>query len=299
MTLNRHRVYIFPTTYGFLFMGVLFAMLAGSINYNNNLGFLLVFLLGAITLVSMIHTYRNLIGLTVLSTSVNPVFAGDIAVVRFTVRSETTRRTAIAAAFKGHDTALENIAARIDTFIDVKAPSRDRGIYRPGRLTLWTRYPLSLFRAWSVIDLDLNCIVYPKPIPGPFIRAMGMGNVEQNGTSHDHGADDFSGLKVYQAGDPIRRIAWKSLSRGLGVFSKNFEGDGRAALWLDYETITGTDPEKKLSRICDMVLKAHTMNVEYGLTLPGKTIPPDKGDRHKHKCLKALALFGISEANIQ
>jgi len=40
-----------------------------------------------------------------------------------------------------------------------------------------------------------------------------------------------------------------------------------------------------------MVLKAHHMNAEYGLSLPGRTIAPGKGERHKHQCLKSLALF--------
>lgn len=293
LTLNRHRIYIFPTLYGFLFIGVLFAMLVGSINYNNNLGFLLVFLLGGIALISMLHTYRNLLGLVVLSISVDSVFAGDMALFRILVRSGPAReRTAVVAAFSNSDTSIEDIPADTDARIDIKAETQVRGIFRPGRLTLWSRFPLSLFRAWAVLDMDLSCIVYPKPVAGRLIHTTGAGDVEADGGKQERGADDFAGLKQYRPGDPVRQIAWKSLSRGLGVFSKDFEGDGRAAVVFDYHAMDARDPEVRLSRICDMVLKAHNMNIEYGLALPGKTISPGKGDRHKHQCLKALALFG-------
>jgi len=294
VTLNRHQVYIFPTLYGFLFIGVLLAMLAGSINYDNNMGFLLVFLLGGIAFVSMIHTYRNLFALVILSASAEPVFAGDIANFKFMVRSKSVDRKAIGASFKGGDAVIENIGVGTDTSIDVKTAALNRGVFQPGRLTLWTRFPAGLFRAWCVLDLDLKCIVYPKPIAGPITHKMGTGNSEENNHSLVRGLDDFAGLKTYQPGDPIRRIAWKSLSRGLGVFSKDFEGDESTSMWFDYESMTAMDPENRLSRMCYMVLKAHNMNVEYGIKLPGKSIPPGKGDRHKNRCLKALALFGKS-----
>ena len=74
-TLDRKRVYIFPTRYGFVFILVLFAMLLGSMNHNNNLGFLLTFLLSGMALVSILHTYRNMIGLEILSVAATPIFA--------------------------------------------------------------------------------------------------------------------------------------------------------------------------------------------------------------------------------
>jgi hypothetical protein len=60
---------------------------------------------------------------------------------------------------------------------------------------------------------------------------------------------------------------------------------------LDFDRVEIAGTEEKLSRLCDMVLKAHNMNIAYGLRLPGRTIAPDKGEQHKHQCLKALAMF--------
>jgi uncharacterized protein (DUF58 family) len=295
LAFNRHRVYILPTAHGLLFLIILFAMLLGSINYNNNLGFLLVFLLGSITLVSMIHTYRNLLGMEVLSVSVEPVFAGRTALFRFLVRSESGHRRAIGFVMEKNEPVIENISAQTDETVTVKIPTRYRGILRPGRLIVWTRYPLGLFRAWTVVLPDISCVVYPRPLAGSFQSSGGHVGDESDVNSIKDGVDDFFGLKPYQPGDPMGKISWKSFSRGLGVFVKEFAGNSGASVMLDYDALGDANREHKLSRLADMVLKAHNMNVEYGLLLPGRTIAPDKGERHRHACLKALALFDLSK----
>lgn len=294
LILNRHRVYILPTAYGFLFLAILFAMLLGSINYNNNLGFLLVFLLGSITLVSMIHTYQNLLGIEILSVSAEPVFAGKTALFRFLVRSESRHRRAVGFLMEKEHQAIENISVGTDETVNLKIPAPFRGILRPERLIVWTRYPLGLFRAWTVISPDIVCLVYPKPLAGPFQSAGGQDG-DASGLNHiKRGVDDFSGLKPYQPGDSVGKISWKSFARGLGVFTKEFSGNKGASVMLDYDAMGYANREHKLSRLADMVLKAHNMNAEYGLRLPGRTIAPDKGERHRHACLKALAMFDVS-----
>jgi uncharacterized protein (DUF58 family) len=34
----------------------------------------------------------------------------------------------------------------------------------------------------------------------------------------------------------------------------------------------------------------------YGLTLPNCYIKPDRGPEHRHRCLAALAMFGLEDA---
>ena len=52
-----HGCALRPTFYGFVYLGMVLALLLGSINYNNNLGYLLTFLLGGLLLVSLRQTY--------------------------------------------------------------------------------------------------------------------------------------------------------------------------------------------------------------------------------------------------
>ncbi|MCF8028308.1 MAG: DUF58 domain-containing protein [Desulfobacteraceae bacterium] len=299
VTLTRHRTYMLPTRHGMLFFFALLAMLVGAINYNNNLGFLLVFLLGAMALVSMLHTHRNLVGLRLLSVSANPVFAGETAVFDFLVYSESVMRRALVFSIEKAHQSSEDAAPGIVTRIPVRVTTRERGIFRPGPVTVYTRFPLGLFYTWCTLRMELSCVVYPKPLAGPFQVHEGTADgAKTEGSGILEGTDDFMGMKTYQPGDPVRRISWKAFSRGQGLFTKEFGGRGQTILIFDYNAIKSDDTEKKLSRLCDLVTKAARTNIEYGLRLPETFIPPGRGEQHKHQCLKALALSGKKEKGI-
>ena len=75
--LRPGRVYILPTGVGLVFALMSFAMLLGSMNYNNNLSFLLTFLLAGLGFVAMHQCQRNLVGLEIAFAGVEPVFAGQ------------------------------------------------------------------------------------------------------------------------------------------------------------------------------------------------------------------------------
>ncbi|MFC1516388.1 hypothetical protein ACFL7E_06470 [Thermodesulfobacteriota bacterium] len=91
--------------------------------------------------------------------------------------------------------------------------------------------------------------------------------------------------------DPAR-LAFSSRSGGQGLFTKQFIGQTGASVILDWGVMREANKERKLSWLCDMVIKANRLNLTYGLRLPGKTIDPDRGDAHRQKCLKALAYHG-------
>lgn len=292
-TLNRKHIYILPTRHGFLFIIVLIGMLLGSINYNNNLGFLLTFLLGGMVFVSVLHTFKNLSGIQIVSVKTKPVFANEMLMFEFLVRANSHPRATISFAFARDQETQQDMFSDRDNSVSLQAGLGQRGIFRPGYLVVSTRYPLGLFRSWSRLHLNLECLVYPAPFSGPFRPADASSSNEENETEEESGpgVDDFQGLKSYQPGDSLRRISWKAFSRGQGLFIKDFSKQAGSSVLLDWHVFKNTDTERKLSRLCDMVLKANGFRLEYGLKLPGKTINPDRGDVHKHKCLKALALF--------
>ncbi|MFB3115961.1 MAG: DUF58 domain-containing protein, partial [Gammaproteobacteria bacterium] len=76
---RKQRIYIMPTRHGLLFGLMLFAMLIGAINYNNSMAYILTFLLGSLSLVTILHTYRNLAGLVINEAPPLPVFSGELA----------------------------------------------------------------------------------------------------------------------------------------------------------------------------------------------------------------------------
>lgn len=291
-TLSRKGLYILPTGQGLLFIAVLLVMLIGSINYANNLGFLFTFLLGSMAFISMLHTHRNLLGLTLVSASVPMVFAGDEALITFTLAQEGRTRVGISFEVKIGESVCAAVSS--EKSVNVSVPSGRRGIFTVTSITLKSSYPFGLFRTWTTFYPVLSYLVYPKAMGGEFRPSVTDQGEENQGGRETEGVDDFSGLRPYRPGDPLGRLSWKTYARGKGLHTKEFSALTGDAVMIAWDDVALKDTEKKLSRLCDMVLKAHDMGIAYGLSIPGALIPmgEPKDKAHRHQCLKALALFG-------
>src|SRR5687767_9428207 len=204
IALGRLRVFILPTRHGLTFAAVLLLMLTGAINYSLSLGFVLTFLLAALGINAMIYTFSNLANLRVSGGRARPVYAGDSA--RFTVNLENpgdTMRYSIGLTRDKKTAEFVDVPARSTTTVGVLVPAPRRGILRPGRLILFSRYPLGLYYAWSYLDLEMHCIVYPRPAP-PGLRLPAATTSPGEGSQRGQGQEDFAGLRQYYRGDSPR-----------------------------------------------------------------------------------------------
>lgn len=295
IVLTQRRIFIVPTRTGFLFCAVLLLMLIGAINYNLSLGHALVFLLAGLGLVGMVHTNRNLVALRLSPGLVHPVFAGDTA--RFQIFLENPRgqpRRSLELAFSNNEGTSLDIAAgeKVSATIPCRAPRRGR--LDPGRITVSTRYPLGLFHAWSYPHPSLSCLIYPKPIESPLPPSTAVSVTGQR--YGDNGQEDFTGLRLRQPNDSPRHIAWKAVARDIDhrpLLIKQFAGGAAEELWLDWALTPDTsDQETRLSLLAGWIVAADRMQIRYGLSIPGRTIPPNQGSSHRDACLEELALYG-------
>jgi uncharacterized protein (DUF58 family) len=291
--LHWRRIYILPTAQGFLFLVILFGMLVGSINYSNNLGFLLTFLLGSMTFISMLYAIRNLTGIRILSSGAEPVFAEEPAAFELLVISEKDERFAISFTYKNGEETVRDIPPQLPCTLKVYAHTNKRGAFNPGPLIISSRYPMGLFRAWVVLRLNSSCTVYPKPLAGRVKLSDDVSAGDDENGNEIPGVDDFKELRPYQPGDPLQRISWKAYSRGLDLVTKSFVGKAGSAVVLNWESVSTANIEKKLSILTHTILKLHRMNLVYGLSLPKEYIDQGSGEAHKHRCLKALAMFAL------
>ena len=172
-------------------------------------------------------------------------------------------------------------------------PAPRRGLVALGRVMLETRFPLGLFRAWSYIEPDARCVVYPRPERSPLPPFSGS---PAPGSLHTPmpGSDDFAGLRSYQRTDSPRHVAWKVVARTGEMLTKQFAGESAAELWLDEHLLPiGLALEQRLSRLAGWALAAERAGAHYGLRLAGVEIAPARGDAHMAACLQALALYQI------
>lgn len=289
--LAQRRVYILPTRHGVTFGLALMLMLVGSINYGLSLGYVLTFLLAGMGLVSMLHTYRNLAHLYVSAGRVEPVFVGESALFQIHIENRHKFERLSICLSAPDAAALCDVERNAVTMTTLAIPARHRGTLQLPRVTIETRYPVGLFRAWSYVQPEVETLVYPRPDAAPLPPAQLIPDTGA-ALSAGIGADDFAGLRPYQPTDSPRHIAWKSVAHGYDVLTKVFAGRGAEELWLDFaDLLDELDLEQRLSRLAGWVLQAEREGYAYGLLLPGKTIKPSHGPAHRDECLKALALY--------
>jgi uncharacterized protein (DUF58 family) len=179
--------------------------------------------------------------------------------------------------------------------IMLAVPAARRGWLTTGRLTLHTEFPLGLFHAWSYLEFDTRCLVYPRPAAATPLPASSV--QDGSGASGAAGDEEFAGLRGYVAGDALQRIAWKALAREQGLQIKQFSAQQGIELWLDWNLAPAMSSEQRLEILTRWVLDAETQGLHYGLRLPDTQLPPAQGAAHRDECLRALALYGLESSS--
>lgn len=303
--LHRRRVYILPNKAGYAFALLVLILLIGSINYSLGLGFGLTFLAASIGVVDMLFTYRNLAHLHLKSARVPDVFAGEEARFDLLLSNRTRRdRFALRVDFpasgarraQGAPHTVDVVAgASASVQLAITAPTR--GLLGAPRVRLLTRYPLGLFTAWSYWAPDAQAIVYPTPeaLATPLPMAGRPGGHAGGGP----GQDDFAGIRSYQAGDPLRHLAWRQIARldpelGGALVTKHFEGGAQHDVVLDFQQLPASlDLELRLARMTRWVLEAERAGLPYAFRLGALALDAGAGPAHQATCLRALAQFSM------
>ncbi len=293
LTLNQRRIYILPSQRGLGFGLLMLLLMLIAFVYNNNLAYMLAFLLASIFFITILHTYKSLAGLTVQEGQTTSVFAGEAAGFGVVIDNPTSiERQHVQVKMKNaveHFSLKANAKAHL-TLYDL---TEKRGWHLAGTVTVFSTYPLGIFHAWSPIRFNAKALVFPKPasqeIPFPE-----TGSTKSQQGRFKKGGDEFYGLQSYQAGDPIRHIHWKAYAKGLGLYSKQYGGESSAEIWLDFSHTPGQSLEERLSYLCRWVVDAEQeAGLAYGFVMPGLRLEPSHGTYHYHKCLEALALFNL------
>jgi uncharacterized protein (DUF58 family) len=293
--LHSQRIYILPTRVGLIFAVIVFTMLLGAMNYNNNMGFALTFLLTGISIISIYHCHRNLTDICFHYHGAQPVFAGDDLQLQFVLENKSTRpRWQIRVTCNGAATLCDLLDDRSRAALMLRQKAETRGPFHVPRIQLSTQFPLGLFRAWAWINLDHKELVYPKPALALNQPLTGSGGKPSSGFDAV-GDDDFSGFRDFQHGDSPKHIAWKALARTGDKLVMEYRTGAQEMIWINWSDLPGLTDEERLSRLTRLVVDTENAGHKYGLRIPGIQIEPGNGTAHRHTCLKELAVFGLTE----
>lgn len=293
IVLTQRRVYVLPTRAGIAYAVALGVTLLGAMNYNLSLGHALVFLLGGLGIVAILHTFRNLVLISIRPGRCEPVFAGGLAQFAIVLENRRLEARTSLRLFVSEDTPVEiDICPHANSVVMLDVPAARRGWLPMPRLTIETTWPLGLVRAWSYAVPDQNCLVYPAPAAKAPPLPWG-GESAQGSTKDGRGADDFSGLRVHQVADSPHHVAWKAVARQQDgpLLTKLFSGAAAQRIWLDWEALPEVqDAERRLSILARWMIDAEAAGLAWGLRIPAVCLAHDNGPAQLAAGLRALAL---------
>ncbi len=295
------RIFIMPSAAGWFFGFSLVLMLIASLNFNNNMGLMLTFWMMGLAQVLLLATFLNLRGVRVARLQAKAVHAGETANVHLSLEAPNPRP----GIFVGwrqrrvEKNALDQTLAHFSavatvlpagTTVTLPLPCPQRGAIPVPQLTIWTRHPAGMFTAWIYLRPRQHLLVYPQPEKNapPWTGPNDTGH-----TTWRRGAgEEFDSVRPYQAGDPVRLIAWKRSAQQQELVSREYHGHHRGNVVFQWTRVSHLPVEQALSRLTAWIIRAEEAGLNYSLNLPGFTSNPAQGHAHLHQCLRALALYG-------
>ena len=294
--LRRRRLYILPTRAGAGFAAMVCGMLIAALNYGNSMALLLTCLLAGFGLVAMHQCHRNMMSLKVISALTHSAFAGEPGILSLTLANDSLLgRFRIEIDTAGAPGLSADLRPHSSCQLELRVPTRERGLLRIDRVRISTTHPFGLFRAWSWVHAQITLVVFPRPRGTRPVPAHLGG---QDGQAREPGAqkDEWMGLRPFRAGDSPRQVAWKAYARGAALLSKEYAAAGSEQRMFDFERLSGLPTEARLEQLARWVVDAEARGERYALTLPGLQLPAEHGPEHRRRALTALALHGIKRS---
>jgi uncharacterized protein (DUF58 family) len=294
IALGHSRIYILPTRRGLAMIGTLAIMLLTSMNYALALGFVATFVLSGLMGAALLNTFRNLAGLVIRPASAGEAFAGGALPFTLTLSGGARTRVALSIVPRSGVPRVVDIDADSIAPVTFELEVTTRGRVPLGRVTIRSDFPLGLWHAWAYAHFPVAGIAYPMPEPAAPPLPMGSPGADASAQGRAEDAD-LAGLREYQRGDPMQRVAWKAVARGAGWYTKAFDGAGGGGpVVLDFGALPASlSTEQKLSRLTAWVLACERAARAYALVLPSTRIVASQGRDQRRAVLTALALHDL------
>jgi uncharacterized protein (DUF58 family) len=295
VVLAHSRIYILPTRRGLALIGTLAIMLITSMNYALALGFVATFVLSGLIGAALLNTFRNLAGLVIRPASAGETFAGGRLPFTLTFSGGARTRVAISIIPRDGTPRVVDVEAETIASVTFELDAATRGRVPLGRVTIASDFPLGLWRGWAYAHFPATGIAYA--VPEPAAPPLPIGSPVADTTAQGRAEDaDLAGLREYQRGDPLQRVAWKAVARGAGWYTKAFDGAGGGGpVILDFAALPASlSTEQKLSRLTAWVLACEHAARAYSLVLPSTRIATSQGRDQRRAVLTALALHDLA-----
>ncbi|QJA06772.1 DUF58 domain-containing protein [Thermosulfurimonas marina] len=278
---RRYQVRI--TLPGGLLIAFTLAVALAAVNTGNNLLYLCTSALLGLMTVSGLLSFWNLALVRVEIEPPEEVFSGLPAPFRVRLYGPPFPVFFLHLQGEGGGLRCPYFRRQFEGKLFLKFPRRGRVPLKGLRIS--SAYPLGFFVRIRWIPLDLDLLVYPRPLKGGRFGARFLGSGE-GASGPEEAPEDLWGLRPFREGEPAGRIAWRASALRGRLLAKEFRGEGGESLVLDLSQ--GFD-EEGLCRATGAVLEGLSRGLSVGLRLPGLEIAPGRGPDQRRRLLEALA----------
>jgi len=249
--------------------------------YQNNMVFIMAFLLFSFGIIAMVQTHHNLDGLIVESLFIEPGFAHTKGRARLRVKTRK-KKPLILTVFETKEIKITSdlIVSGHPNLLEGPVSYGKRGAYNLKKIKVKTIYPYGLFVAWQWHPISTTYFVYPERFGSQLYTFR---------TSRD--GEDFSGHKKFRDGDSLRHVDWKAFARERPLLLKEFHDGNSTTHLFDFDKVLASNTEQKLSQLSKWISETYSNRNNFGLILKGKIIPASNGTEHFHRCLRELAKY--------
>ncbi|MDO5687603.1 MAG: DUF58 domain-containing protein [Neisseria sp.] len=287
-----------PTGLGIGMMAVAAASWVMALNYSVNLAYGLAFWILAFALWAMLQAVLQLYGSVPQRVASAECFAGEQAAVTVAVQGKNLRERRLYLRFVLPDNGDEDFRQPEMQLLDTRDEAQQvvlhfpvprRGMVPVPIVQIYTHAPFALLSVEAFLRTPWRVTVYPAPLEGAFVAAA-VGSGEGESVTRQ-GRDDVAYLSPYQAGDPLKQVAWKQYAKSGKLLSKQMEEEASVAPdVISYRDYVGVASRDVLAGyLCRRVLLAEQNRQRYTLELPQHTIAPQNGQRSK--ALTALSVL--------
>ena len=293
---------------GLVYLLVTVFLAIGAINGQNNLLFAAFGLAVAGLLFSGVVSGSMMIGLDVRRRPLDSATAGNTVSVGYDVRNTGRRVPAFALVIDemgpAHAPPLARthcpyVGARGSARARAPLTARRRGLLRLNSIRVWSTFPFGLVRK-SVTFADVcTLVVFPADLrlrEGAVQSPIAAGVVGDGDSRRRGQGGEFYGLREYQHGDPMRRVAWRPSARAGVLLSRVPAAPAPRRLWvlLAIDPASSDDLAESAVALAASVLRGvHAQGTAVGLVVAGTDIVrrPAAGPTALLDALTDLALF--------
>jgi len=292
-----------------------------AVNTDNNLLYLIFSLMLSFITASGVLSELMLRKVSLVRTFPRHIFAQQPAPVVVTLTNRKKYLSSFSLVIKdfsqrktsGNSSYILKIPAKRTTTVTYPLTFTRRGLHRPGKMRLSTRYPFGFFRkSVTFIETENEILVYPEI---QNLQPSGIANSSAY-TGEFESLKKGNGLEIhsvreYIQGDNNARIHWKSTAKLAKLMTKEFDDDQqkRVSLVLDISLPVKSrsatffqDVERAISLTASYVIHFMKSNFQIQLITSRHRSTFDHGQRHFSALLRTLALLqptnGNSEQNL-